>query len=191
LLSLISVETHSLLTELINQETWLIHLRLEHYWKKLRLDVIKQSDSNIVLNISWLHMINSMIDWINKIIAFLNTKITRLHSILKLSQNMKIFIMMSEKMREEFKEINDTQMLWSREIQSDYFKNFIIAIIFKKYQKYKILFKKESNQKILFKHQSWNHKIKLIDDKKLTKQFIYSLSAEKLNALQQYLKENM
>ncbi len=61
--------------------------------------------------------------------------------------------MMSEEMREEFREINDAQMLWSRKIQSDHLKNFIIAIIFKKYQKYKILFEKESDQKTLFKHQ--------------------------------------
>ncbi len=116
---------------------------------------------------------------------------TRLHSILKSSQNVKIFIMTSEEMREEFREINDAQMLWSREIQSDHSKNLTIAIIFKEYQKYKILFEKESDQKTLLKHQSWDHEIKLVDDKKLMKQFIYSLLTEKLNALQQYLKKNM
>ncbi len=177
--------------ELIDQETRLIHLRLERHWKKLRLDVTKQSDSDIVLDISWLHMINSMIDWINETIAFLGTEVTRLHSILKSSQDVKIFIMTSEEMRKEFREINDAQMLWSREIQSDHLKNLAIAIISKEYQKYKILFEKESDQKTLLKHQSWNHEIKLVDNKKLTKQFIYSLSTEKLDALQQYLKENM
>ncbi len=60
--------------------------------------------------------------------------------------------MMSEEMREEFREINNAQMLWSKEIQSDHLKNLAIAIIFKEYQKYKILFKKESDQKTLFKH---------------------------------------
>jgi len=166
-------------------------LRLERHWEKLRLDVTKQSDSDIVLDISWLHMINSMIDWVNKTIAFLDTEATRLHSILKSSQDVKIFIMMSEEMRKEFREINDAQMLWSKEIQNNHSKNLIIAIISKEYQKYKILFEKESDQKTLLKHQSWNHKIKLVDDKKLTKQFIYSLSTEKLNSLRQYLKENM
>ncbi len=177
--------------KLIDQETRLIHLRLEQHWKNLRLNVTKQSDSDIVLNISWLHIINSMIDWINETIAFLDTEATRLHLILKSSQNVKIFIMMSEEMRKEFREINDAQMLWSREIQSDHSKNFAIAIIFKEYQKYKILFEKESDQKTLLKHQSWNHEIKLVDNKKFTKQFIYSLLTEKLNALWQYLKENM
>ncbi len=61
----------------------------------------------------------------------------------------------------------------------------------KKYQKYKILFEKESDQETLLKHQLWDHEIKLINDKKLTKQFIYLLLTEKLNALWQYLKENM
>ncbi len=48
--------------KLINQEIQFIHLKLEHHWKKLCLDVIKQSDSDIVLDISWLHTINSIID---------------------------------------------------------------------------------------------------------------------------------
>ncbi len=138
--------------ELINQETWLIHLRLEQHWKKLCLNVTKQSDSDIVLDISWLCMINSMIDWVNETIAFLGTETTRLHSTLKSSQNVKIFIMTSEEMRKEFREINDAQMLWSREIQNDHLKNFTIAIISKEYQKYKILFEKESDQKTLLKH---------------------------------------
>ncbi len=177
--------------ELIDQETQLIHLRLEQHWKKLRLNITKQSDSNIVLDISWLYTINSMINWINEIIAFLDIEATRLHLILKSSQDVKIFVMMSEEIREEFREINDAQMLWSREIQSNHLKNLVITIIFKEYQKYKILFEKESDQKTLLKHQSWNHEIKLVDNKKLMKQFIYSLLIEKLDALWQYLKDNM
>ncbi len=55
-------------------------------------------------------------------------------------------------MCKEFIKINDVQMLWSKEIQDDHLKNLVIAIIFKKYQKYKILFKKESDQKTLLKH---------------------------------------
>ena len=173
--------------ELIDQKTRLIHLKLERYWKKLRLNVTKQLDSDIVLNISWLRMINSMIDWVNEIIAFLDTKTTWLHSILKSSENVKIFVMTANDMRSELKNSSDAQMLWSREIKS----NFAIVEISKEYQKYKILFEKESDQETLLKHQSWNHEIKLIDDKKLMKQFIYSLLTEKLDALRQYLKENM
>ncbi len=127
--------------ELINQEIQLIHLRLEHHWKKLRLDVTKQLDSDIVLDISWLCMINSMIDWINKTITFLHTETTRLHLILKSSENVKIFVMTANDMRSELKNSSDAQMLWSREIKS----NFAIIKISKKYQKYKILFEKESD----------------------------------------------
>ena len=173
--------------ELIDQETQLIHLRFKHHWEKLHLNVMKQSDSNIVLDISWLCTINSMINWVNETIVFLHTETTWLHSILKSSKSVKIFVMTMNDMRNELKNSSDAQMLWSREIKS----NLAIVKIFKEYQKYKILFEKESDQETLFKHQSWNHEIKLIDDKKLMKQFIYSLSAEKLNALQQYLKENM
>jgi len=173
--------------KLIDQETRLIHLRLEHHWEKLRLDVTKQSGSDIVLDISWLRMINLMIDWVNETIAFLHTETTRLHLILKSSESVKIFAMTVNDIRSELKNSLDAQMLWSREVKS----NLAIVKISKKYQKYKILFEKESNQETLLKHQSWDYEIKLIDDKKLTKQFIYSLSTEKLDALWQYLKENM
>ncbi len=78
-------------------------------------------------------------------------------------------------------------MLWSKEIKS----NLTIIKISKEYQKYKILFEKENDLQTLLKHQSWDHEIKLINDKKLMKQFIYSLLAEKLDALWQHLKENM
>ncbi len=173
--------------ELIDQKTRLIHLRLECHWEKLHLDVTKQSDSDIVLDISWLRMINSMIDWVNETIAFLHTETTRLHSILKSSKNVKIFAMTTNDMRSELKNSSDAQMLWSRKIKS----NLAIVEISKEYQKYKILFEKESDQETLLKHQSWDHEIKLIDDKKLTKQFIYSLLTEKFDALWQHLKENM
>ena len=45
--------------------------------------------------------------------------------------------MTSEKMRSEFQETKDAQMLWSRKIQKkDYSKNSAIAQIFKEYKKY-------------------------------------------------------
>ncbi len=134
--------------ELIDQETQLIHLRLKCHWKKLCLNIIKQSGSDIVLDISWLHMINSMIDWVNETIAFLHTETTWLHLILKSSKNVKIFVMTVNNMRSELKNSLNAQMLWSREIKS----NFTIVKIFKEYQKYKILFEKESDQETLFKH---------------------------------------
>ncbi len=134
--------------ELIDQETQLIHLKLKHHWKKLHLNVIKQSDSNIVLEISWLCMINSMIDWVNETITFLHTETTWLHLILKSSENVKIFVMTANDMRSELKNSSDAQMLWSRKIKS----NLAIVEISKEYQKYKILFEKESDQETLLKH---------------------------------------
>ena len=94
-----------------------------------------------------------MIDWVNERIAFLETEMMQLHSILKSFNEVKIFAMINEEMCKEFKEITDAQMLWSREIQKeDHSKNFTIAKIFKEYKKYQILFKKESDQDALFKH---------------------------------------
>ncbi len=127
--------------ELIDQKIQFIHLKLKHHWEKLHLNVMKQSDSNIVLDISWLCTINSMIDWINETIIFLHIKMTRLHLILKSSESVKIFAMTANDMRSELKNSSDAQMLWSRKIKS----NFAIVKVFKEYQKYKILFEKESD----------------------------------------------
>ena len=178
--------------ELVNQKTWLIHLKIDKHWEKLRLNVTKLSESDIVLDILWLRSINLMIDWVNETIVFLETEMTQLYSILQSSQNVKIFVMTSEKMRLKFQETRDAQILWSREIQKeDHTKNSAIAQIFKEYKKYQFLFEQENDQDTLLKHQSWDHEIKLVDEKEFTKQFIYSLLTEKLDALRQYLKENM
>ncbi len=176
---------------LIDQETRPIHLRLGRHWEKLRLDVTEQPGSDIVLGIPWLRTANPMIDWTNETIAFLGTGTTRLHPILKPPQGVEIFVMTSEEMREEFGGTNDAQVLWSREIQGGHPKDPATAIIPKEYQEYKILFEEESDQEALPKHQSWDHEIKLVDGKEPTKQSIYPLSAEKLDALRQYLEENM
>ena len=58
------------------------------------------------------------------------------------------------------------------------------------YAEYKEMFKKEPNQEALPKHQPWDHEIKLQEGKQPTKKSIYPLSAEKLDALRRYLKEN-
>ena len=58
------------------------------------------------------------------------------------------------------------------------------------YKEFQRLFKIEPNQKTLSKHQSWDYEIKIEDGKILMKKGIYSLSAEKLDALRKYLEEN-
>ena len=139
--------------EQVNQKIWLIQLRLDRHWEKLRLDIMKLLNSDIILNISWLKSTNSMINWIEETIIFLNTEMTKLYSILQSSQNVKIFVMTSEEMRLMYqKDIENAQILWSREIQKDHPKNSVIVSIFKEYKKYQILFKQESDQDALFKY---------------------------------------
>ena len=119
----------------------------------MSLDVTKQSESDIVLKISWLRSTNSMISWIDDTIAFIEQEIIKLHSILQSSQNVKIFAITSEEMRSVYQEdIKNAQMLWNQEIQKDHSKNSVIVSISKEYKKYQILFKQESDQDALFKH---------------------------------------
>ena len=93
-----------------------------------------------------------MINWVNDTIAFIKQKITKLHSILQSSQNVKIFVITNKEMRSMYQEdIENAQMLWSRKIQKDHSKNSVIVSIFKEYKKYQILFEQESDQDALFK----------------------------------------
>ena len=49
----------------------------------------------------------------------------------------------------------------------------------------------ETSEKALSAHQSWDHKILIVEDKISEKTSIYSLSLEKLETLQVYLDENL
>ena len=53
------------------------------------------------------------------------------------------------------------------------------------------LFAEEASEKTLLTHQSWNHKIFIIEDKTLEKTAIYLLLSKKLEILWMYLDENL
>ena len=96
---------------LVNKETQLVHLRIEQHSKKLRLDITELSGSDIVLGISWLRSANSLIDWVNETIAFLDTGTTQLYSILQPSKGVDIFAMTAKDMSQELRGNQDAQVL--------------------------------------------------------------------------------
>ena len=59
------------------------------------------------------------------------------------------------------------------------------------YKKWEYLFQEEENADALSIHQSWDHEIKLEQDKQPTFELIYAFSEKKLEMLQKYLDENM
>src|SRR5947209_7717533 len=58
------------------------------------------------------------------------------------------------------------------------------------YKDFEELFQEESDEEALVEHQPWDHEIKLKEGKTPTKQKIYPLSEDKLEALRTYLEEN-
>ena len=59
------------------------------------------------------------------------------------------------------------------------------------YRDFMKLFADKTLEEALLAHQSWDHKILIIEDKMLEKTLIYLLSLVKLEALHTYLNENL
>ena len=97
--------------------------------------------------------------------------------------------MTSEEVHQEARDHpNSVQVLWSKTSAADTLAS--PYSIPEEYEEFRRLFETEPDQEALSKHQSWDHEIKIEDGKTPTKKGIYSLSAEKLDALRKYLEEN-
>ena len=151
---------------------------------------MEQPGSDIVLGIPWLWAANPMINWAeNKIYFVKGSNSNKLYSVLNSSEGVKIFAMSAEETREELKN-PDTKILWSRRVEDNRDPVTKISIP-KEYKDFKELFTAVKNQDALLKHQEWDHEIKIMKGCTPMKQPIYSLSPQKLDALWEYLEENL
>ena len=151
---------------------------------------MEQPGSDIVLGIPWLWAANPMIDWAeNKIYFVKGSNSNKLYPVLNSPEGVKIFAMSAEETREELKN-PDTKILWSRRVEDNWDPVTKISIS-KEYKDFKELFTAVKNQDALLKHQEWDHEIKIMKGCTPMKQPIYSLSPQKLDALWEYLEENL
>ena len=174
----------------VDQETKPVPIRLARHWEKIQLDLMEQPGSDIVLGIPWLRASNPMINWADSEIHFArgNTP-TKLYPVIPPPEGVEIFAMTAEEAREEMKN-PAAQILWSR--RADEGPDPVTKLsIPKEYSKYEGLFVDKDDVNALPKHQEWDHKIKIEEGKSPSKQPIYPLSPQKLDALREYLEENL
>ena len=168
--------------EWVNRETVPTPMRLGQHLEKIQFDITEQPGSDIVLGIPWLWAANPMIDWAeNKIYFVKSSNSNKLYSVLNSPEGVKIFAMSAEETREELKN-PDTKILWSRWVKDDWDPVTKIFIP-KEYKDFEELFTAVKDQDTLLKHQEWDHEIKIMKGCMSTKQPIYSLSPQKLDAL--------
>ena len=113
----------------------------------------------------------------------------KLNPVLNSPEGVKIFTMSAEETREELKN-PDAKILWSRRVKDDWDPVIKISIP-KEYKDFEELFTAVKDQDALLKHQEWDHEIKIMKGCTPMKQPIYSLSPQKLDALWEYLEENL
>lgn len=173
----------------VDQETGRIPLAMGRHREKLRFDITDTPGSDVVLGLPWLKNANPVIDWRNEKISFSESmKSMPLSAVHDALDMIDICAMTAAETRQRIQEEpENVQILWSRQEICAAEPTPIPA----EYKEFEELFREESDQEALPEHQSWDHEIKLMEGKEPTKQAIYPLSAEKLEALRTYLEENL
>ena len=108
-----------------------------------------------------------------------------------LESDLQICAISADKLKQKLqKNPEQVKILWSKQINLVIIK-LINSTLLEEYEDFTELFVNEASEKTLSAHQSWDHKILIIEDKMSEKTSIYSLSLEKLEALHTYLNENL
>ena len=99
-------------------------------------------------------------------------------------------ISVNELKQELQKNPEQVKILWSKQINLATIK-LMNSTLLEEYRDFAELFVDETSEEALSAHQSWDHKILIVEDKMSEKTSIYSLSSEKLEALHTYLNQNL
>ena len=108
-----------------------------------------------------------------------------------LGLNLQICAISADKLKKELWENPEqVKVLWSKQINLATIK-LINSTLSEEYRDFIKLFVDEASEETLLAHQSWDHKILIVEDKTSEKTSIYSLSSEKLEVLCIYLNKNL
>lgn len=143
-------------------------LHLDWHWEKIQFDIIRQSESDILLERSWLQKMNPRINWAENTIHFTDTSHrVNLYPVTASSERVEIFAMITKETCEELNNLN-IKILWNKwvKLNTDSITKLSIPEEYKSFQK---LFTKVNDEHTLLKHQEWNHEIKIVKERKLFK----------------------
>ena len=103
---------------------------------------------------------------------------------------LEICVILTDKLNKKIWEnLEQVKILWTR--QTNLINITLTNSISDEYWDFAELFAEEASEETLLAHQSWDHKILIVEDKTSEKTAIYLLSSEKLETLQIYLNKNL
>ena len=164
------------------------------YQEMLRFNVTKTPGSDVVLGLPWLQGANPTINWTTGELIFdrgieglqampverRDTRSPRRVAIQQVSS-----ITMQRLIRKRPQQVH---VLWATHTGTP---QDSVQSLPKEYQDFKQLFEKGSDEDALPLHQEWDHKIELTPGSQPKRQPMYPLSQNKLEALREYLDENL
>ena len=107
-----------------------------------------------------------------------------------LELNLQIYTISVNELKQKLqKNSEQVKILWSKQINLATIK-LTNSTLLEEYRDFVKLFADEASEETLSAHQSWDHKILIVEDKTSEKTSIYLLLSEKLEALHTYLNEN-
>ena len=169
------------------KDTW---LQIRPYVWDMWFDIMLTDKHDVVLELLWLYDVDLKISFWCWIINFSMRKLVPMSKEM-LGSDLQICTISADKLKKELQENSEqVKILWSKQINLTTIK-LTNSIISDKYWDFMKLFANEVLKETLSAHQSWDHKILIVEDKMSEKTSIYLLSSEKLEALHTYLNKNL
>ena len=174
----------------VDHKTEDTQLQIGPHVQDMQFNITLISKHNVVLELSWLQNINLKISFWHQMINFSMRKLVHMSKRM-LGSDLQICAISADKLKQElWKNPEQVKVLWSKQINLATIK-LTNSTLSEEYRDFMKLFADETSEEALSAHQSWDHRILIVEDKTSEKTLNYSLSSEKLKVLCTYLNENL
>ena len=175
--------------ETVDHETEEIRLQIRLHMNDMQFNIMLIRQHDVVLELLWLEDVDLKISFQHRTIDFLMEKLVHMSKEIS-GSGLEICAILTDNLKKEIWENSEqVKILWTR--QTNLTSTTLMNSISDEYWDFAKLFAEETPEETLLTHQSWDHKILIIEDKTLEKIVIYLLSSEKLKTLWMYLDENL
>jgi transposase InsO family protein len=168
-------------------------LHIQGQNQRIRLDIMRLADHDIILGIPWLREHNPQINWVTRTLSLKNCDSTSSSRPTHRQRSMvdeKTIRRIASKPTHTNKVVTSTTRRKSLPDVRVLEKRATPGIP-REYNEFKKLFEEELGKEALPKHQEWDHEIKLEEGKKPGFQPIYGMSEKELQELRTYIDVNI
>ena len=182
----------------MNKNEITIQLKICDTTKQTIFDIVDLINFNVVLKISWLRKTNLQIDWVKNTLILKNQQIIKKISHFKTNEN--------ETHYQKMWKMTSRQIRRIARSNSNLFKNASIRLFqsninitgkkfeeIKQFSKKYVKYKKLSQNNVeagLLNYQSWDHEIRLQNERESTFDSIYKLAKNEFKILKNYIEKN-